>query len=74
MPRSTNPRLTSQQRAVLEALAEQPDYGTSFAKDLATVAGLTVRGCQAVLYHLHDDKVLDLDEHGYHFKAGWVTS
>ena len=73
MAKSSNPQLTPQQKAVLKALAERPDYWMSFAEDLAEAAGLTVRGCQAVLYHLHDDKVLDFDENGYHFKEGWLN-
>lgn len=61
-------RLTAKQEAVLTALATRPDYWPAFAADLADGAGLSVRGCQAVLYHLHDSGVLELDEGGYYLK------
>ena len=63
-------KLTAKQEAVLRAMRERPDYWQSFAEDLADGAGLTVRGCQQILYHLHDAGILELDETGYYLKGG----
>lgn len=59
---------TSAQRLVLSVL-EPAEGRAKDAVEVAALTGLTPRGAQTVLYHLHDADLVAADEWGYYLPA-----
>ena len=65
MESTTHTVLTLKQRLVLDVL--EPATGTTkHTREVAVATGLTHRGAQRVLYHLHDRGLVSVDEFGYY--------